>query len=668
MVNNNQFKSQQLFEIILFGILFLFFFQLLVDFVEGIYAFGLMGSGIPNEIVAVLLLFSPLLMLLLPRGISNRTFVGLGFIILLSRSFEVLLDTRLRIIVSGVGVACFLVLFPSVLWYLGRKGRKTGAVMLGASLTLALSIEILSRVINSGLDSMTDGDFIWLGWVLALVSAILLPILFRAEDSGSKSEAQGSAGTGFGGVTALTLGLMAVLIMLYFAFTAPNVIARWTESSYILIVSVLTIALAVFALILVFRPAWLTSLSRSMVFLWNVLFVASLVLTIYLNQVDFATGESAYPIHQPTIAPWAYLPLLVMLVLFPVVLFDFILYCRELIVSKPSYRSLGGAFSVAAFFLLVMIFAHVFTTVYDYIPVVGPFFRDKFWLVYLVSGAALVLPLFAVQFTNSEGGFTARNKLPYKVVASLIGVFGLITITVVIYSAPRPGVPVGGDSTLEILTYNIQQGYSEDGQKNYYGQLDEIRNIEPDIIGLQESDTNRIANGNGDIVRLFADRLDMYSYYGPKTVNGTFGIALLSKYPIENAQTFYMYSEGEQTATIEAQIAVDGKTFNVYVTHLGNGGPIVQQQEILKTVDGKENVILMGDFNFRPYEEQYAITTAVLEDAWIVRWPGGNQNQGIDPMERIDHTFLSPGTTVIDSVYNPSAASDHPWMLTVISW
>ena len=44
-----------------------------------------------------------------------------------------------------------------------------------------------------------------------------------------------------------------------------------------------------------------------------------------------------------------------------------------------------------------MIFAQAFTTVYDYIPVVGPFFRDKFWLVFLLAGLGLSLPLLLVR-------------------------------------------------------------------------------------------------------------------------------------------------------------------------------------------------------------------------------------------------------------------------------
>jgi endonuclease/exonuclease/phosphatase family metal-dependent hydrolase len=185
------------------------------------------------------------------------------------------------------------------------------------------------------------------------------------------------------------------------------------------------------------------------------------------------------------------------------------------------------------------------------------------------------------------------------------------------------------------------------------------------VIGLQESDTNRAAGGNDDLVRYIADRLGMYSYYGPKTVPGTFGIALLSKGPIEEARTFYMYSVGEQTATIAAQIQIGGDVYHVYVTHLGNGGPIVQQEELLEEI-APENVILMGDFNFRPDTAQYRLTTKVLDDAWALRWPQGVDDEGRQFPERIDHVFVSPGTDVIAARYDTEPESDHPALVVEI--
>jgi endonuclease/exonuclease/phosphatase family metal-dependent hydrolase len=196
--------------------------------------------------------------------------------------------------------------------------------------------------------------------------------------------------------------------------------------------------------------------------------------------------------------------------------------------------------------------------------------------------------------------------------------------------------------------------------------LEVIRRVDPDILGLQESDTARIANGNVDAVRTFADRLEMHSYYGPTTTTGTFGIALLSKYPIENPQTFFMYSEGEQTATIQAEIAIGARRYQVFVTHLGNGGPRVQLEDMLVRIEGLDYVIAMGDFNFRPSSEQYELMTRFLADSWLIRWPGGKPIPGYDPERRIDHIFVSPQIGVLESEYGVDPASDHPYLYTVI--
>ena len=654
-------------NILLYSILFLFFFQLLVDFVEGIYAFGLMGTGIPVEIVSVLLLFSPIAMLFFRRGLPRWVIVILGELMVISRVIEPLLDTRGRMLVSGLGVACFMIVFPSLTWLQGRKKENSSGLITGIGLTIALVLAIFLRVIYSGVDSSTDGGLVWLGWILAFLGALLMLWLLLVNEPITTNKTNNSIKIGFGKVSAFVLGLMGVLIMLYFAFIAPNVIARWTEGNYVLIVFMVITVLGIFTFVLIKRPDWIASIGHTGIIIWNILFVLSLILTIYVHQINFPAEPNSYPIYAHQTSVWLYIPLIAMLLIFPIILIDFVLFYQELTEARPSYRSLGGGFSIAALFLLLMIFAQVFTTVYDYIPVVGPYFRDKFWLVYLIVGLTMSLPVFLVQKQKIDGTFIRNDLKVSSIYVTLVNLIALLIIIIVFTHTPQPD-KTPHISSLKILTYNIQQGYSEDGLKNYQGQLSVIRGINPDLIGLQETDTNRIANGNTDLVRFFADRLNMYSYYGPKTVNGTFGIALLSRYPIQNPRTFYMYSEGEQTAAIKAQITVGSEVFNVFVTHLGNGGPIVQQQQVLDIIDGKRNVILIGDFNFRPDSQQYQLTTNILDDAWLVRWPGGFADQGIDPDDRIDHTFLSPGTTVEEAYYVPDPASDHPAMWTQITW
>ena len=191
-----------------------------------------------------------------------------------------------------------------------------------------------------------------------------------------------------------------------------------------------------------------------------------------------------------------------------------------------------------------------------------------------------------------------------------------------------------------------------------------LRSLNPDIVGLEESDVARFSGGNADVVRTFSEDLGLYAYYGPRTVTGTFGIALLSRYPLENPHTFFMYSSGEQTAAIEAQISFHGKKYVLLVTHLGNGGPLIQQQQVLSRLAGQANVIAMGDFNFEPTTEQYRLTLQSLQDAWVQ--VGSPLPASLDPKTLIDHFFVSPSLPVSQVRYVDSPASDHPLLMMEI--
>ena len=449
-------------------------------------------------------------------------------------------------------------------------------------------------------------------------------------------------------------------MLLYFAFTSLNVVSRWTGVNYFYVINTVAFSVLLF-LVLCYKEKML-ALSNRVILFWNLLFVVSLVLTILPHQINFPTVSEGYPLLEVEISAIQYLPLFIMLLTFPILFVDFIRFSQGLILEKPSPRKIGLGFSIASFFMLVMILGNVFTTVYDYIPVIGSAFRDNFWLIHLLVGAALFPPLlFSRKKEKPKGEFSPGYV--FLLIFVLFVSAGLVNNLV----SAKPIEPTLEKNTLRILTYNIQQGYGEDGSKNFDGQLALIKALDPEIIGLQESDTNRIAGGNADIVRYFADQLDMYSYYGPGVVTGTFGIALLSKYPIEDVKTYYMYSEGEQTAVIEAQIAVGDETFNVYVTHLGNGGPIIQQEQVLEVIDGKDTIIAMGDFNFRPGSDQYELAVDVLDDSFLIS-EEEMDTQGFDVSDRIDHVFISPGILVEEVIYYTGPQSDHPAMFVVIGW
>jgi endonuclease/exonuclease/phosphatase family metal-dependent hydrolase len=352
-----------------------------------------------------------------------------------------------------------------------------------------------------------------------------------------------------------------------------------------------------------------------------------------------------------------------MLILSPVIYIDLMLYARQLSEEGPTIRQLGLGFTLADLFLLVMVFLHIFTTIYDYAAPVGPLFRDRFWLVYLIAGLAMALP---VLLTPNRAFDEMSPMVRGHFVMWMAGSVAVLALAALVLTAPRPVAATEARGELRVMTYNIQQSFDKAGAQDVLGQLNAIQRVDPDILGLQESDTARIANGNVDVVRFVASRMNLYSYYGPTTTTGTFGIAFLSKYPIQNPRTFFMYSMGEQTACIEAQITVAGKTYNVFVTHLGNGGPMIQLENVLARVDNQPNVLLMGDFNFGPKTPQYALATQALKDAWLLRWPGGHKLYLVGSEDRIDQIFVSPGTNVLEADYIADPASDHPYLYVVV--
>ncbi len=701
-------RSSRTSLIVLFAILFLFFLQVLSDFIQSIYAFGLLVTAFTPQLAAVLLLFSPLVLIFV-RGVpSQRWVIGLAGVAMLGRLLEPLSDPGTRLVLSGVSVGAFMLLF-ALLLIPGSTRTPASGWLAAWGLLLAVLLSIFFRTAGSSLDISEVGITQLIAWALALFAARLFwtgrpagmtatailadaqrktsppaeaqkePVPAsthqeRREQSlrslaaalGVAEEKRPPAGerqvrASTARTISLSIGLASVLILPYFAFVSPTVISRWTGYSYAGIVAVLVFAWLMLALLVEFWAS-MTRLSRKALLSWNALFVVMLVLTILPHQVAFPAGEDPFPFDPPAVSLLWQIPLYLMLLLSPVVLMDFQVFVREFLAEGPSLRQSGAAFSLAALLLLLMVFLQVFTTIYDYARPVGPLLRDRFWLVYLLAGLALGLPLLVVRRSPfATSGRESASPIPISIACSV----GLLILLALFYTGTRqPSVATTGQ--LQVMTYNIQQGFDKVGNQSLPSQLAAIQHVQPDILGLEESDTARIANGNADAVRYFANHLGMYSYYGPPTTVGTFGVALLSKYPIQRAWMFYMYSVGEQTACIEAVITANGKTYNIFVTHLGNNGPMVQLVDVLNRVGGLPNVILMGDFNFDPSSPQYALATQTLADAWLLHWPGGYQLSGPRAEGRIDQIFVSPDMQITDAGYVPDPSSDHPYLYAVM--
>ncbi len=644
--------------VLFFWLLFLLFFQLVSEFIESIYTFGLLGVEIPPEIGMVVLFFSPLLLLALPRTAPAGWALGLAVAAGGLRAAALLTAPTLTLILRGLGVGCLLAALPLLILHLRRwVGADGAALQMTGGLTAALAASILLRGLGLGNDVSLLRPGLGIGLALLLAAAAWLLEREPAPGEPAAPEKRDPKNAPRVGVPVLALGWMAVLGVLYFAFVSPSVLARWAEADYRLVVLLLATALGVYAWRLASGRAAQAPPAR--LGGWNWLFLFCGVLAIQISTLPvFPKDPAAYPLYQGPANIWQQVPLYLLVLLSPVTLVDFQALTAELARRESSQRRLAGSFALAAFFFLIVVFAQVFTTVYDYMPVVGPWMRDRFWLAFVLPSAGMILPVLALREPRRGRAVGLHPWALPAILALLVG-----AVLAAAFSGRFDPIP-DQSAGLRVLTYNIQQGYDVDGNRAHEQQMQGIRDLAPDIIGLQETDTARFSGGNSDLVRVIAEGLGMHAYYGPRTVTGTFGIALLSRYPLENPRTFFMYSAGEQTAAIEADVSVDGVRYHILVTHLGNGGPVIQQEQILKQLAGKENVIAMGDFNFRPDTEQYALTTALLQDAYVLA--GEPPTEGLNPARRIDHMFVSPGTAVRSAEYLKLPLSDHPALLVEI--
>jgi len=667
-------------EIFLITIVFLFFFELLTILVQTIFALNLLTTSLNEYVLIILFLLAPLVFVFFKKLESEWLLLVLGCAVVVSRlAVPLFVNPSIQAVLSGIGVAAFLLFFVLYLWKESRtQSTSQPALAFGMGFALAVGLLILFRTIGVSLDISI---FKWgqvLGWLLGSTAIFLFVLRFLrikttqnsfeatspSEDSEPDPSSRDSSEQPvqkyhFWKVLGLTLNLIGIIGLAFYIFTSPGILSRWTEGSYLAIVLLTAAEVMAFILIVTLKPFIITRVKNWLLWLWNGLFILSLTFTFLAYQPQWFILRQIL--------------LYLMILLSPVIYLDFLLLCKELLMSKPSLRKLSGGFTISAFVLILTIFSMTFTIAYDYIPLVGPFFRNKHWFVMMLVAIIGCVPTafmrkisFSIQVNKPKNGWGFQRKAVVSLAAILfIGIFISSIATM-----PFPMSPPVGKTTLKVVTFNVQQGFDIDGSLNFSGLLADLKRIDADIIGLQESDTCRVSSGNNDLVRFLATRLHLYSYFGPLTVTGTFGIALLSKYPIANPKTHFMYSEGEQTATIEAQIVVQSRTFNVFITHFGEKENDKQKQaeKIVELTTGKSDVIVLGDFNFEPWSSQYNTTTSILKDAWLTVWPTGIDDNGYNgmtyhwrnPYSHIDFIFVSPAMTLTDCrVVRNAHSSDH---------
>jgi len=662
-------------QLILFTITFLFFIQLVGSLIESIYMLNLLNLELDEKVLGVFFLISPFALIIFRKKVPNVFSPLMVLILIIMRIITPLMSSSNKIITAGIGVSCFLLFFSA--YFSGKPNRKL-SLKLGTAFASALLLSIMFRAMNATIDISMYGWFQIIGWglgVLAFIAIIAQYYEGKSVSTDSSEESQletekkeSRSSKRVRGVISLSLALTSIIILGFFALSSPTVISRWTNGNYIGIVISIMLMIILSIVLLTLKPELLNKLDRRIIWIWNFLFIIALVLTIAVNTFPFPATPTSDPVSIDYPLAWYYyLPLGIMIGLIPIVFIDFTLISREIINQRPTPTKLGIGFGLSGLFFILVSLILIFTNVWGYIDEISLIFRNLFWLPFLFVGIAIAVPTLLIKkrSINFKALITSKNKK--LVLGSFLVLILIGTIIPVLIYEIAPLNPPSEPDTLTIMTYNMQQGVDPDGEKAYDKQLEVIKSVDPDILGLQESDTARISGGNSDVVRYFASKLPgyYYSFYGPRTTTGTYGCAVLSKYPIIDAETFFTYSTKDEIGTTEAQIQVGDTVFNVFINHpcCDDDPFLAHMQALMARVNTSTNVISMGDFNNEQTTPYYQMINDTLKDTWLAKWPTGvDTENSINMTDRIDHIFVSPGFTVLDArcIPEPQSQADHP--------
>jgi endonuclease/exonuclease/phosphatase family metal-dependent hydrolase len=256
------------------------------------------------------------------------------------------------------------------------------------------------------------------------------------------------------------------------------------------------------------------------------------------------------------------------------VAFGFTSLAVPLIVSAVRF---GPALTFGTGFLIYnfLVLAHVWVVAYAFVPG-GPVMREHTDWVMTVMTIFLGLGVL-----NLPGAGTApksgRKNYNFSRPKSPFYVYWLAAIQLLAVSIAYLRFPTNDyqpyhkeDKVITAGIWTIHFALDNDMWSSEVRMRDVIKELELDVVGLLESDNQRIIMGNRDPTQYLAEDLGMYVDYGPGPDKHTWGSALLSKFPIVNSTHHLLPSPvGELAPAIHATIDAYGQYIDVFVFHSG---------------------------------------------------------------------------------------------------
>lgn len=242
--------------------------------------------------------------------------------------------------------------------------------------------------------------------------------------------------------------------------------------------------------------------------------------------------------------------------------------------------------------------------------------------------------------------------------------------------AANPDQPAQTDA-LRVLTYNTHHGEGTDGVLDLERIARVISAASPDLVALQEIDVRAQRTGSVDQAAELARLTGMHHAFGRfmDFQGGQYGLAILSRYPLENVRTIELPpGEHEPRTALAATVTPTGRPpVTLVCLHLDwlrdDANRYAQARALIAAIEHDRPVILAGDFNDRPGSRTMEAFDAHFVNA---EKPDGARNTfpSHAPDHEIDFIMYGPASAFTGEarVLDERVASDHRPVLAVLQW
>ncbi len=589
------------------------------------------------------------------------------------------------IIPSIIFMLNFLMLFSILIFFMGflllmemSESYITFPQLMGG-LIIGLGIQFIFLTINISSSLTSDVSkiipiFVFVGLLILFNNYIFLPNDFEKFISSRNENIKDTNRKSISLFHFIILGVLFIFSMMWIfnpmALSAydiinlsingliPNSLNVWPSYGFTYYIFLIFLS-AILSYIVTMK--FILTLNQNII---KIIFISSIGATALLTGLGIFIIENDF-----SILSSIYMSLMTVIGVFSIVLYISYLFLFYSFNSPKTLLKGIFIFFLTSFFFIIL---HVEILWSEYMSLISHL------IIQIMTGLALII---LYEINNLKSSLTLKEHsihLSKPIVISFIGIFIIYGISIGIVVNAHKLVSVQKPNPT-FMIWNIHNAIGDDEIFNLDRLVQDIKENDPDILGLNEVDLGALKTSFIDLPSYFAHKLNMYYFYG-YTFYKHYGNVILSKYPILEAEIIPLPitdQSNEPRSLIKAKFQINSSIWTVYVTHLSTSSDdrLIQVPYIINEIQKEisfENIIWMGDFNLEPSSTEYSLinSTSTLNFTDSYRFlnsdPGytSHFDENHIPRKRIDYILCSPDLIPQISEVYCSISSDHCAVIT----